>query len=420
LAPQLQSTVLSTLSPLNVEGAVMNHEGSSLLGKSTVILAIVSIVAIALNLAFAHSLHFEPLGLAGFGVFCLGYAMVIPSLSRRRGDEAATVSSTPAKRAPEGRPIIVREGFTRRREFETAIRPCHALTIDLEDYFHTEVASQGVSFSDWEHQPSRIEPCTHRLLELLDRNHTQATFFVLGWVARRYPRLVREIHQRGHEIGCHSLDHQLVSRMSPTQFYESTATAKALIESIVQEPIFGYRAPCFSITPGCEWAFDALAQLGFTYDSSVHPVHHPTYGNPTAPRGAYTVAHDRLMEFPIATWKVAGRNLSVGGGAYLRLLPYQYICRGLTTWEREMQAPAMLYLHPWEIDPYQPYIPLSFQSTVRQTWGTTMMEDKLQRLLTQFRFGPVRDTHKGVLEGKGYSLRKSTFQHAEAVAQVAG
>ena len=183
------------------------------------------------------------------------------------------------------------------------------------------MASQGVSFSQWEHQPSRIEPCTHRLLELLDQNQTQATFFVLGWVAKRYPRLVREIHLRGHEIGCHSLDHQLVNRMSPNEFYESTATAKNLIESIIQEPIHGYRAPCFSITPGCEWAFDALAQLGFSYDSSVHPVHHPTYGNPTAPRSAYLVAHDRLMEFPIATWKVAGRNLSVGGGAYLRLLP---------------------------------------------------------------------------------------------------
>jgi hypothetical protein len=112
--------------------------------------------------------------------------------------------------------------------------------------------------------------------------------------------------------------------------------------------------------------------------------------------------------------------LPVGGGAYLRLLPYQYIQRGLAAWEKEMQSPAMLYLHPWEIDPYQPYIPLSFQSTVRQTWGTTMMEDKLQRLLNQFHFAPVRDTHKGVLEGKGYIPRQSVFQLEEEVAQVAG
>lgn len=397
----------------------MNHEGSSVLGKTIVILLIVSSVAIALNFTFAHSLHFEPLGLLGFGLFCLGYAGVIPYLSQRPAGKPG--ASTPSTKSSEGRPVIVRDGVSSRREFQpTAVRPCHALTIDLEDYFHTEVASQGISFSDWEHQPSRIEPCTHRLLDLLDRNHTQATFFVLGWVAKRYPRLVREIHQRGHEIGCHSLDHKLVSRMSPNDFYTSTKTAKAIIESVIQEPIFGYRAPSFSITPGCEWAFETLAMLGFSYDSSVHPVHHPTYGNPKAPRSAYPVAHDRLMEFPIATWKIAGRNLSVGGGAYLRLLPYQYIQRGLATWEKEMQVPAMLYLHPWEIDPYQPHIPLSFHSTVRQTWGTTMMEDKLQRLLTQFRFGSVRDTHKGILEGKGYLARPSTFQRAEAVAQVAG
>jgi polysaccharide deacetylase family protein (PEP-CTERM system associated) len=398
----------------------MNHEGSSMLGKSTVILVIVAIVAIALNLAFAHSLHFEPLGLLGFGIFCLGYAGIIPLLSRRTRARAEALSSQKASKALLGPSIITRHGFAPRRSFEPNARPRHALTIDLEDYFHTEVASQGVSFSEWEHQPSRIEPSTHRLLELLDRNHTQATFFVLGWVARRYPRLVREIHQRGHEIGCHSLDHQLVHRMSPNQFYESTATAKDLIESVIQEPIFGYRAPCFSITPGCEWAFDALARLGFSYDSSVHPVHHPTYGNPTAPRAAYPVAHGQLMEFPIATWRVAGRNLPVGGGAYLRLLPFQYIQRGLAAWEKDMQSPAMLYLHPWELDPYQPHIPLSFQSTVRQTWGTTMMEDKLQRLMNQFHFAPVRDTHKGVLEGRGYSPRQSTFEMSEAVAQVAG
>ncbi len=401
----------------------MNHVGSSVLGNSTVILVIVAIVAAALNLAFAHSLHFEPLGLLGFGLFCLGYAGIIPLLSRRAGANDESVSSQSAQKPLIGPSIITRYSVVSKRSFDnSAARPCHALTIDLEDYFHTEVASQGISFSDWEHQPSRIEPSTHRLLDLLDHNQTQATFFVLGWVARRYPRLVREIRQRGHEIGCHSLDHQLVYRMNPNQFYESTATAKELIESVIQEPIFGYRAPSFSITPGCEWAFDALAKLGFRYDSSVHPVNHPTYGNPTAPRSAYPVAHGQLMEFPIATWRVAGRNLSVGGGAYLRLLPFQYIQRGLSAWEKDMKSPAILYLHPWEIDPYQPHIPLSFQSTVRQTWGTTLMEDKLQRLLNQFQFAPVRVTHKGVLEGKGYPPRQSTFQIAEAVAvaQVVG
>lgn len=399
----------------------MNQEVSSALGKSTVVLCVVSVVAVALNLIFAHSLNIEPLGMLSFGLFCIGYGLMITS--PEHPDYAEEVASLPShpEGSVQGRPIIVRDHLARKSQpSDPNIRLCHALTVDLEDYFHTEVASQGVSFAEWEQQPSRVEASTHRLLELLDRNQTRATFFVLGWVARRYPRLIREIHQHGHEIGCHSLDHQLVCRMSQTEFYETTKTAKNLIEAIIQEPIYGYRAPCFSITPGCEWAFDTLVQLGFSYDSSVHPVHHPLYGNPTAPRSAYSVSDDRLMEFPIATWKVAGRNLSVGGGAYLRLLPYQYIHRGLATWEKEMQTPAMFYLHPWEIDPYQPYIPLSFKSTIRQTWGTTIMEDKVQRLLRQFRFASVREVHKNLLGGKGHLSRQSSFQHMGAVEQVAG
>jgi polysaccharide deacetylase family protein (PEP-CTERM system associated) len=399
----------------------MDHDASSPLCKSAVILAVVSVVAATSNLIFGRALHIEPLGLLSFGLFCLGYGMIIPFLSRSRQLKETAISTDHMVTPEQGGPVMVRDQRPRPIQLpELRARPCHALTIDLEDYFHTEVASQGISFSDWEQQPSRIEASTHRLLELLDGSQTRATFFVLGWVAKRYPRLIHEIHQRGHEIGCHSLDHRLVCRMKPAEFYETTHQAKSLIEDIIDEPIRGYRAPCFSITPGCEWAFDSLVRLGFAYDSSVHPVNHPLYGNPTAPRAAYAVAQGRLMEFPIATWKVAGRNLSVGGGAYLRLLPYQYIHRGLIAWEKEMQTPAMLYLHPWEIDPYQPYIPLSFQSKIRQTWGTTTMETKLRQLLSQFSFAPVREVHKNILEDKGYQPTKSAFQHAEAVEQVAG
>ncbi len=398
----------------------MDHDASSPLCKSAVILLLVSVVAAISNLVFGRALHMEPVGLFGFGLFCIGYGVMVSCLSRSRRLEDAAGLAEHSLAAEQG-PVIVRDERPRPVEQpELSARPCHALTIDLEDYFHTEVAAQGVSFSDWEQQPARIEASTHRLLELLDDTETRGTFFVLGWIAKRYPRLVHEIHQRGHEIGCHSLDHRLVCRMKPTEFHDTTRQAKNLIEDIIDEPVRGYRAPCFSITPGCEWAFDSLAKLGFAYDSSVHPVHHPLYGNPTAPRSAYAVAHGRLMEFPIATWKVAGRNLSVGGGAYLRLLPYQYIHRGLVAWEKEMQTPAMLYLHPWEIDPYQPYIPLSFQSKVRQTWGTTTMETKLRRLLTQFNFAPVNEVHKDLLEDKGYQLSKSAFQRAEVVEQVAG
>jgi polysaccharide deacetylase family protein (PEP-CTERM system associated) len=402
----------------------MKHDASSPLGKSAVVLAIVAIAAVILNLIFAQTLHFEALGLLSFGLFCLGYGFLL-KLPRNTQDQNEALENSTFFTGPllEGvRPTIVPNQQKRKiQPANAAVRLRHALTIDLEDYFHTEVASQGVSFEQWEHQPSRVEASTHQLLELLDRNHTHATFFVLGWVAKRYPRLIQDIHRRGHEIGCHSLNHQLVCRMNPGEFYESTRIAKNLIESIVREPILGYRAPCFSITPGCEWAFEVLAELGFAYDSSVHPVQHPVYGNPDAPRVAYSVGRDQLMEFPIATWKLGGRNLPVGGGAYLRLLPYQYIHRGLKAWERRMQAPAMFYLHPWEIDPFQPHIPLSFHSKVRQTWGTATMEDKLQRLLVQFRFAPVREVYKEILERKGQKRREATeFVHEESVEQVAG
>lgn len=399
----------------------MGKNASSPLGKSAVILVVVSIAAGTLNFVFGHALNIEPIGLLSFGLFCIAYGILIPSLGRGRALREHSVLASSSAMGKQARPVIVRDETAKRFQLPSpSIRPCHALTIDLEDYFHTEVASQGVSFGEWERQTSRIEASTHRLLDLLEGSQTRATFFVLGWVARRYPRLVQQIDQRGHEIGCHSLNHRLVCRMKPTEFFESTKVAKELIESIIQKPIFGYRAPCFSITPGSEWAFEALARLGFSYDSSVHPVHHPLYGNPTAPRTAYAVAEGRLMEFPIATRKLGGRNFSIGGGAYLRLLPYQYIHRGLMAWEKEMKGSAILYLHPWEIDPYQPYIPLSFQSTIRQTWGTTTMEDKLQRLLNQFSFGPVREVHKNLLEGKGAQPSSQAFQHAKAVEQVAG
>jgi|GEM_PF-260008 len=390
-------------------------------GRSAVVIVVVGLVAVTFNLIFARTLHLEPVGVLGFGLFCLGYGAIVASRSRSQEQEASAVGKRHFPPREEYGSRVGRNPGPQRFDLpRVAARPCHALTIDLEDYFHTEVASQGVSFTDWEQQPSRIEASTHRLIDLLEHNQTRATFFVLGWVAKRYPWLVREIHQRGHEVGCHSLDHRLVCRMKAAEFEATTRQAKDLIESIVQEPVLGYRAPCFSITPGCEWAFDSLAELGFTYDSSVHPVRHPLYGNPNAPRGAYSVAEGRLLEIPIATWKIAGRNLSVGGGAYLRLLPYQYIHRGLVAWEKQMQTPAMLYLHPWEIDPYQPYIRLPLQSKIRQTWGTTTMETKLQRLLAHFSFAPVREVHRHVLEHKGAQAAKRAFEQADTVAQVAG
>lgn len=400
----------------------MDQDTSSLLGKSTAIVLVVSTAAIALDFVFAHLLHLEPLGLLGFGLFCLGYGMVLghASTSTRRKGRSPSYSSVTCSPSKKSSCAIARPRTNRILQGASRVRPIHALTIDLEDYFHTDVASQGVSFAEWEQQPSRIEASTHRLLDLLDRNQTRTTFFVLGWVALRYPALITEIHDRGHEIGCHSLNHRLISRMYPLDFYENTRTAKNIIESIIQEEILGYRAPCFSLTPGCEWAYETLAKLGFRYDSSVHPVDHPTYGNPMAPRTPYFVAGGRILELPIATWRLAGRNRSIGGGAYLRLLPYQYIYRGLRAWEKEMNSPATLYLHPWEIDSYQPVLHLSLVSTIRQTWGTRTMEYKLQRLLRDYRFASVREVYQDLLAPRIPARREPPIKQSEDVAQVAG
>lgn len=265
----------------------------------------------------------------------------------------------------------------------------HAFSIDLEDYFHTEVSSKAVQYEDWEKMPSRIESSVHRLLDLLDGTDTRATVFVLGWVAKKYPRLIREVADRGHEIGCHSFRHRMVNKLKPSTFFEDTRVAKEIIENITGVEIEGYRAPSFSITPGTEWAFDILEQLGFSYDSSVHPVWHAAYANAKAPRFPYYPDRTGILEIPIATWRMCGVNLPIGGGAYLRLLPYQYIRCGLASVTHKERQPVTLYVHPWEIDYLQPAIHTEWASRARQMWGTRTMERKLQLLLTSMRFAPI-------------------------------
>src|SRR5664279_3104104 len=230
----------------------------------------------------------------------------------------------------------------------------NAITVDVEDYFHTEAMASVISRAEWDGMPSRVERNTERLFHLFAQHGTQATFFFLGWVAERYPGLVRQAVSYGHEVACHSFWHRAVFRLTRDEFYEDTKRAKLLIEDEAQVPVSGYRAPCFSITPAVPWAFDTLEELGFEYDSSVNPVHHDFYSNRNAPRHPYTVGSGNLVEFPIATWPVAGTNVPVGGGAYLRLFPLTMFRNGLRHINDVEASPAMLYLHPWEIDPEQP------------------------------------------------------------------
>jgi polysaccharide deacetylase family protein (PEP-CTERM system associated) len=342
-----------------------------------------------------------------FAVVCLSMSWILASWRRDQQRPKQTAS---------GLSVVETVPATSRKQSYSP-QLLNAFTIDLEDYFHTEVSSRAVKFDDWDKMPSRIERSVHRLLDLLDENNTHATVFVLGWVAKKYPRLVREVAQRGHEIGCHSFRHRLVNTLKPAAFLEDTRVAKAVIEDVTGVAVEGYRAPSFSITPGTEWAFKILEQLGFSYDSSVHPVWHASYGNPHAPRFPYYAEGTNILEIPIATWRVGGLNFPVGGGAYLRLLPFRYVQYGLSAVNRKEWQPVTLYVHPWEIDYLQPAIHAEWASHVRQIWGTRTMETKLRLLLSRLRFAPITTAYAQSLSAAPPVFTPST-QRAPSFAQV--
>ena len=331
-------------------------------------------------------------GVLSFAFLCLFLGFGLDRFLRN--DSSQSSDGTDASKGG----IYVMNRNIERRESQTPASPLvNAFSIDLEDYFHTEVSSSMVSYSDWDAMPSRIGSSVPRLLDLLDQHNTRSTVFVLGWIARKYPSLVREVAARGHEIACHSDRHRAVFRLDQQSFHEDTRIAKESIEDACGENVTGYRAPSFSITPGTEWAFDVLQELGFSYDSSVYPVRHSFYGNPKGSRYPYFIGDGKLLEIPVATWKIGTANLPVGGGAYLRILPYQYTRMGLNWINRFDRMPFTLYMHPWEIDAYQPLLKLDWKSRARQTWGIGTMENRLSSLLTSFRFAPITEVYYHLL-----------------------
>jgi polysaccharide deacetylase family protein (PEP-CTERM system associated) len=266
----------------------------------------------------------------------------------------------------------------------------NAMSVDVEDYFQTEAMSPVAPREAWEAFPSHVEANTNTLLELFAQYDVKATFFFLGWVAERYPQLVRKTWEQGHEIGCHSYWHRPVFTMTSKEFWEDTYRARNVIEDAVGVTVNGYRAPNFSINDSVPWAFPILEELGFQYDSSVFPIHHGFYGNPQAPRFPYMVGPN-LLELPLATWRPFNQNLPVGGGAYLRILPFGLMNNGIRAINEKESVPAVLYLHPWEIDPSQPRLRASWKSRLRQYTGLDSMKGRLERLLQQFSFGTIYD-----------------------------
>lgn len=268
----------------------------------------------------------------------------------------------------------------------------NALTVDVEDYFQVAAFFDNVKSSDWEKHESRVQANTHKILELFDRYEYKATFFVLGWVAERYPEIVKEIQKHGHEIACHGYSHQLIYKQTSEVFKEETLKSKKILEDIAQQPVSGYRAASYSITKDSMWALDILAEAGFTYDSSIFPVRHDRYGIPGAeekPHILTTPSGHKLVEFPITTKEFFGYRLPIGGGGYFRIYPYPFSRYALKSVNKKQQ-PFIFYLHPWEVDPDQPRIETNWLSKFRHYNNLGKCEQRLENLLKDFRFSTVQ------------------------------
>lgn len=281
-----------------------------------------------------------------------------------------------------------------------AASPVNALTVDVEDYYQVEAFSQVVRREDWPRWESRVEGNTRRLLETFARYGVQGTFFTLGYVAEQHPGLVREIQAAGHEVACHGSNHQLIYRQTPDEFRRDVRDAKRRLEDLTGAGVIGYRAPSYSITAESRWALDILIEEGFRYDSSIFPVHHDRYGIPDAERFPHTIrrAAGEITEFPPSTFRMWGMNWPVAGGGYFRLLPYSLFRFGWRRIHRQDAQSAIFFLHPWEIDPRQPVVPGTRLNIWRHRVNLHRTHARLERLLRDFRFAPVRqvlEQHKG-------------------------
>jgi polysaccharide deacetylase family protein (PEP-CTERM system associated) len=260
----------------------------------------------------------------------------------------------------------------------------NALTIDVEDYFQVSAFAPHVHRRDWDTMPCRVEQNIDVILALLDERKVSATFFTLGWLAERYPQVIRRIADGGHELASHGFSHRRASEQKRDEFRADIGLAKAVLEDVAGRLVQGYRAPSFSVGPANAWAFDCMAEAGYRYSSSIYPIKHDHYGVPDAPRFAHEVMPG-FMEIPVATVRVMSSNWPAGGGGYFRLLPYmvsRWSIRRINSIDRK---PAMFYFHPWEIDPDQPRVDGPGAKTrFRHYVNLKHMRSKLQRLVHDF------------------------------------
>lgn len=264
------------------------------------------------------------------------------------------------------------------------------LTVDVEEWFHILEVEGGYSRDDWSSLESRVEANTETLLEIFAETRTTATFFVVGWVAWKHPKLVRRIADAGHEIGSHSFWHEVVPRHTRASFREDLGASKNLLEQLSGRPVLGFRAPGGSITTGTAWAFDAIAETGFRYDASVNPGHSSHGGFPTPHRGPHRIRCEagEVLEIPWTTVGFGARRVPYAGGGYLRLFPYGLI-RGCVAHDNRSGRPATVYVHPREIDPEQPRMALPWQRRFKYYVGLRSTAAKLRALLRDFEFASV-------------------------------
>ena len=268
-----------------------------------------------------------------------------------------------------------------------ALPIANALTIDVEDYFQVSAFAPHIARSEWNTRECRVERNIHCVLQMLADHDTKATFFTLGWIAERYPQLVRDIVAQGHELASHGYGHERASDQTEDAFFADVQLAKVILEDLSGTDVRGYRAPSFSIGKRNLWAFDCLARAGYSYSSSVYPIKHDHYGMPDSPRFAYQV-RPGLTEIPITTLRVLKRNFPSSGGGYFRLLPYalsRWMLGRVNTTDGES---GVFYFHPWEIDTEQPRVAgISSKTRFRHYVNIHRMEGRLNRLLGDFKWG---------------------------------
>jgi len=266
----------------------------------------------------------------------------------------------------------------------------NAMTVDLEDWHHS---IDSIPFEDWDKYESRVEANTYKILENFKESDVKATFFILGYIAEKYPSLVKEISSLGHEIATHGYSHRLIYRLTPKEFRDDLKRSIAAIEDVSRQKVLGFRAPYWSITKESYWALDILQEEGIIYDSSIYPIKTYLYGIPDAPVYPYVVKENnrkKLIEFPPSTVTVFGKRVPVAGGFYMRLLPYWFIKSGIKRINKDGQS-AIVYIHPPEFDPQKPVVKLPFMEKILHYYNLDVMEGKIKQLISEFQFGTIKE-----------------------------